>query len=141
MISDASLLPRRRLERRIGCEPGHEVAPEVHAEIGETFVAQRLYSPHHRGRVNIVAFCQLARRKKGGLFAVPENGADQLLAMRPKAGPRFGEARLQRSGQSLRAIPFGIRPRLLARSRVAHASPSAQFSRSIRSTASVQLSI
>src|SRR5262245_24356761 len=141
MISDASLLPRRRLERRIGCEPGHEVAPEVHAEIGETFVAQRLDSAHNRGRVNIVSFGQLARGKKGGLFAVPENGADQLLAMRPQPGLRFSEARLQRRGQSLRAIPAGIRLRLLARSRVTHARPSAQFSRSIRSTASVQFSI
>src|SRR5262245_27263831 len=141
MISDASLLPRRRLERRIGCEPRHEVAPEVHAEIGETFVAQRLDSPHNRGRVNIVAFGQLARGKKGGLFAAPENGADQLLAMRPKAGLRFGEARLQRRGQSRRPIPFGIILRFLSRSRVAYACPSAHFSRSIRSTASVQLSI
>src|SRR5262245_63792584 len=141
MISDASLLPGRRLERRIRCEPRHEVAPEVHAEIGEAFVAQRLDSTHHRGRVNIVAFGQLARRKKAGLFAVLENGADQLLAMRPQPGLRFAEAKLKRRGQSLRAIPFEIRLRLLARSGVAHAGPSAQFFPSIRSTVSVLLSI
>ena len=68
-------------KHRIGREPGHEVLPEIRAEISETLVAQRLDSPHHRGRVNIVAFGQLARGKKGGLFAVPQNGAAQLLGM------------------------------------------------------------
>src|SRR5215469_8566445 len=100
MVGDASLLASRGLQHGVRRDLSDEVPPEVHAEIGKSFVAHRLDGADDRRGVYSVAFSQFARGKKTGLFAVAEDRADQLLAARSQPRLRFSKAGLKRRGRT-----------------------------------------
>ena len=61
VICNAALLLGCSFQRCVGRDARHEMLAQIGSEVGEAFIAKNLGCAQNRGRVDVIAFGDLAR--------------------------------------------------------------------------------